>query len=1128
MKTKIIFLVAAMMLLPSLFVTISEADPGPDYDLLIITPAEFQDELEPLKDFKDATCRPTVIVTLEYIYSHYSGYDTAEDVKLCIADYEANHNVKYVLLVGDVDKLPMRYFYLKREVTDEVRWLQYYLTDHYYADLYDSGGSFCSWDSDGDGIYGEILDTDDDGDYDFNDGIDFTFDVVVGRIPVNTGTEVTTYVDKVISYETGVSFDDAWFKNIILATAATAGWVYPSLPTTYDEDQNDLIATTMSPLGFTAHKIYHSVTPASDPHYPTSAHINTHLNDGAGFMNVISHGSPVSWGVYDVTSDMSGLTNDDKLTIIYSFGCSTAKVGPICPADDYIDIWGTKQTDSYLYSYPVPKSSWVEPEIPDPLQDSTTDIACMPEYWNFYSNDGAVAFVGSTAETSGVMGSPVMQYFFDSIADGDRVLGDVWNSVSLKVESGGHSIDSDWDHARRWLYINVFGDPTLSIGGLDDKPPETTMTIGSPQVTISSDIFVCGSTQFTLSASDDNTVLATYYRYYLNGVPAPGYSTYTGPFTLSGPDGTYNIEYYSTDDGGNSEYPVKDQQVILDKTSPTTSVEIGSPEYFDGVNTYIKSSTPISTSADDDSGSGVYLTYHKVDGGPLSIFYPFTITGEGAHTITYYSIDNLGNVESEKTMTVIVDDTPPVITTTVGDPKYLKGSELWVTSSTEITIDAVDSGSGTDTVQYTLHYKTIDDTYSYTAPFTLPPDSNNNCVEFTIDIIATDHLGNQQTDSLVTWVDDRPPVTWVYNTDPIYFEYGVTDHPYITSETEFWLVPHDEDAYDQGVGVDYTKYRIDGVEPYMFYTLGDTFTITGADGLHYFNCYSVDFLGNTENPYDWTYYYYLDNTPPEVNIVEPEDGDYVYGEVTIEISATDDGSGVNSVEYSLDGGTTWLPATYDSGDIWLGTWDTTTFSEGAHTIYARATDNVGNVGDDETPPTVYIVYLDYEIEFSDSNWNYIQDFNVIFNEQKPGIYKISTNPGSIYEIITITNTGTVVTLPELILDVMIPTETDFLGPGQEAFQFQGAKSVHIYLNGVDVTPAGKWIPDLSDFDVMQPLAPGDTIEIYLHYEYAFKGEKYTDPDVSSWLGEDYIFITDILSAYGPSWDNTLPAIPVIE
>jgi hypothetical protein len=506
----------------------------------------------------------------------------------------------------------------------------------------------------------------------------------------------------------------------------------------------------------------------------------------------------------------------------------------------------------------------------------------------------------------------------------------------------------------------------------------------------------------------------------------------------------------------------------------------------------------------------------------------------------------------------------------------------------------------------------------------LPPDTNNNCVEFTIEIVAKDYLGNQQTETLVAWVDDRPPFTWSYNVGPYYFEYGVTDHPYVTSDTEFWFEPKDEDAYDQGVGVDYTKYRIDGTDPdpYMPYTLGDTFSFTGADGLHHYNCYSVDHLGNAEDPNKWTYYYYLDNTPPvttlqvgapshywagdifvtsstdltlsavdtgsgvnyskykidggawltyigafyltglsdgphtveyysvdnlgneeayksqelivdntppEVNIVQPEDGDYVYGYILIEIEATDEGSGVHHVEYSLDNGITWLPAGYSfTLGKWIGDWETTAFSEGAHTILARATDNVDNVGYDETPPTVNVMYLDYEIEFSDSNWNNIDTFNVVFNAQKPGIYKINTNPGAIYEIITITNTGTLVTLPELILDVMIPIETDFLGLGEEAFKYQGAKSVHIYLNGVDVTPKGKWSPDLSDFDVMQSLAPGDTIQIYIHYEYTFKGKKYTDPDVSSWLGEDYIFETDITSAYGPSWINNLLAIPFIE
>jgi len=571
---------AILVVAPSLVSTPSEASPGPDFDLLIIAPQAFEDELVPLKQFKDATGRPSVIVTLEDIYTNYTGADKAEQVKKCIADYEADHHIRYVLLVGDVDQIPMRYFYLKRMNATHVNWLQYYLTDHYYADLYDSGG-FCDWNDNGNGIFGEIIDDDNDGDYTNVDGINFSFDVVVGRIPAATEGEVAIYVDKVIRYETEVYYD-SWFKNILLVTG-TGDWIYPDVNSTWDETQNDQIATEMATAGFTAIKLYHTNTPG-DPDYPNPTNINTYLNAGAGFMNVISHGNEFSWGVYDVRTDLSGLDNRDKLTVVYSFGCATAKLGPIAAMDQYIDVDGTLRnygTDYDPSYYPHPLGTWAEPAVPHPLQASSTDIDCMPEYWNFASANGSVAFIGSTAEASGTMGSPVMQYFFESFAsDGHRVLGDVWNSVCDKVLTGGHNIESSWDRSRRWLYINLFGDPTLALGGLPDKPPETTLSIGSPSMTIGSDTYVSGDTPMTLMASDDSAVDSTWYRYYLEGEPAPSFSSYTGPFTISGTDGLYTIEYYSVDDANNSEYPINAQQVKVDNTPPDINVTVGHPSYY--------------------------------------------------------------------------------------------------------------------------------------------------------------------------------------------------------------------------------------------------------------------------------------------------------------------------------------------------------------------------------------------------------------------------------------------------------------------------------------------------------------------------------------------------------------------
>ncbi|MEV6492589.1 copper-binding protein, partial [Actinoplanes sp. NPDC051633] len=66
------------------------------------------------------------------------------------------------------------------------------------------------------------------------------------------------------------------------------------------------------------------------------------------------------------------------------------------------------------------------------------------------------------------------------------------------------------------------------------------------------------------------------------------------------------------------------------------------------------------------------------------------------------------------------------------------------------------------------------------------------------------------------------------------------------------------------------------------------------------------------------------------------DGDYI-GSATVTITATDAGSGVDLVEYALDGGA-W--AAY-SGPVVVGT-------VGAHTIRYRATDNAGNTSAEGT------------------------------------------------------------------------------------------------------------------------------------------------------------------------------------
>jgi hypothetical protein len=80
-------------------------------ELLILAPDEFIDELQPLKRFKDATGRPTLLISLSQVYgdSLFNGADDPERIKKCIAYHAQHSGVQHVILVGDVDKFPVRW-----------------------------------------------------------------------------------------------------------------------------------------------------------------------------------------------------------------------------------------------------------------------------------------------------------------------------------------------------------------------------------------------------------------------------------------------------------------------------------------------------------------------------------------------------------------------------------------------------------------------------------------------------------------------------------------------------------------------------------------------------------------------------------------------------------------------------------------------------------------------------------------------------------------------------------------------------------------------------------------------------------------------------------------------------------
>jgi hypothetical protein len=136
--------------------------------------------------------------------------------------------------------------------------------------------------------------------------------------------------------------------------------------------------------------------------------------------------------------------------------------------------------------------------------------------------------------------------------------------------------------------------------------------------------------------------------------------------------------------------------VLRDSTPPTTSLatEPASPDGSGGW--FREGSVPFKLSA-TDAGTGVAATFYTLDGGATQTYSkPVSVSGEGAHTVEYWSKDNAGNVEAHHAAHIKLDGTAPTDALSLGEAPvhaYLSGSTLYFASSLGGSFTLVDSVS---------------------------------------------------------------------------------------------------------------------------------------------------------------------------------------------------------------------------------------------------------------------------------------------------------------------------------------------------------------------------------------------------------------------------------------------------
>jgi hypothetical protein len=396
-----------------------------EYAFIVLAPSECSDELQELIAHKISRGISTKLVTLDEIYDGdyfpVEGRDNQEKIKYFIKDAIENWNTNFVLLVGSSLKFPTRLSHVG-DLT--------FVSDLYYSDIYDETYNFLSWDSNENDIFGEYR----------TDEVDLYPDVFLGRLACINANEVTTCVNKIITYEINEAYTQDWFTNLVVIGGDT-------FPSKYGDnsgiDEGEYINQAVIDImeGFIPDKIWDSNGRLSGISPSGITNINDAINSGCGFVDFSGHGAswvyttyrhngtqqvlPTPTGQYR-NSHAANLKNGDKLPIVVIGACSVGEF------------------------------------------DSDPD--CFA--WSFVSNPdgGSIASFGATTYGSAYLGKWVTTGLiegmtlnvFEAYKDGGAItFGEMWlkginNYIFPRMSETDYLTIEEWQ---------PFGDPTLTIAG---------------------------------------------------------------------------------------------------------------------------------------------------------------------------------------------------------------------------------------------------------------------------------------------------------------------------------------------------------------------------------------------------------------------------------------------------------------------------------------------------------------------------------------------------------------------------------------------------------------------------------------------------------------------------------------
>jgi hypothetical protein len=354
------------------------------------------------------------------------------------------------------------------------------------------------------------------------------------------------------------------------------------------------------------------------------------------------------------------------------------------------------------------------------------------------------------------------------------------------------------------------------------------------------------------------------------------------------------LSYYAVDRAGNRE-TTKTITVAIDLQAPTTEIALSSA--LPAQNGWYRRPVTITLTAQDDrSGLGCNGgTFYQIDGGAEQRYVgPAVLVGNGPHTVSYYSRDAAGNVESTRSVQFYLDQELPTITHAV----EVTTACAYLRPPVQIALRAADSVSGVDRVEYRPIRET---TWAEGTEITLLCEDGDGTHVF--EYRAWDWAGNVSAVGVVTVQTDCTAPRKPSALTPSQTSWTQQDGHFGLH----WTNPPEL----SGVAAAY--YRIDG-GPRMGPVRGEdisalaNITVT-TEGLHSIYVWLEDCLGNSDEAQGevLTHAFKLDLTPPYCDsavVNGPSCGGqtpvYFTGPVTITITGHDALSGVGAFYYQVE------------------------------------------------------------------------------------------------------------------------------------------------------------------------------------------------------------------------------------